>query len=277
MKATVPLMKSVRNALRRTFHLSLFASLLLLAAGCQETPREGSQTNANDGAATPGAPAAPPAATASACDLPYFPVREGLERKYRTEHKGGGFPTTEYAETYVNVSADSFTQRMTFPELTMETGWKCTSEGILSLEFASFNFSQRSAGFKFEVVEREGVTYPSKERWRAGESWSSRYVVRAQPTAGPGGAVLGEGRGTVEVSSRVVGDEKVTVPAGAFDALKVETTISMNLNVQAGGASMPFKTSIKNETWFAEGTGLVKSTASGDMGTATTELLSFKP
>lgn len=270
-------MKIEHPAPRRLFLLSLLTSLLMLIAACQETPRDSSQPDANREGAAGVNTAAPTAARASACDLPYFPVREGLERKYRTEHKSGSFPPAEYTETYANVSADSFTQRMVFPELTLETGWRCTGEGILSLEFANFNFSQKGAGFQFEVLERDGVTYPSGERWRAGESWSSRYVVQARPTAGPGGNPLGEGRGTVEIRSRVIGEEKTTAPAGAFDALKIETTVSMNLNVQAGGASVPFKTTIKNDTWFAKGTGLVKSIASGDIGTATTELLSFKP
>lgn len=67
----------------------------------------------------------------------------------------------------------------------------------------------------------------------------------------------------IEESSRVTGTETVEVPAGRFQAMKVET------NVVQGG------TPVKKTSWFANGVGMVKSTTDAGSMQSTSVLLDY--
>lgn len=260
---------------RRLLPLALAA--LLLSTACQKSPQTAPPNNAAQTANAGGGAATPAPAQPSACDLLFYPVKEGAERRYRITYSDKRAQPVTFTESSAGVRADSYTQRLAFPGLTVETGWRCTGEGLLALEFANYNFAQKGAGFKFETLERSGVTLPPDERWREGETWASRYEVKAQTTAGPDNRATGEGQGTVDVASRVVGRELVAVAAGSYDTLRVDSTVTLKLTVKAGPATVPVNVNIKSSAWYAPTVGMVKSTAGGDLGAATTELVSSSP
>ena len=148
------------------------------------------------------------------CGVPYYPVRAGLEKQYRVTYERNAAPTATYTESYTNIGPDSFTLRYQFPELTVNTGWNCTDEGMIALEYGNLDSArQRSTGFRMETVGRSGVTVPAAERWREGYEWRSSYEIRAE-IAGPQGP-SGRGSGTIEIANRIVGREQVAVPAGS--------------------------------------------------------------
>ena len=248
--------------------------LLLALAGCRRElppPVAGSGTaNAN------AAPAATPAA-ATLCGAPYYPVRAGLERQYRVTYAKGGLPPATYTETHADITPDSFKLRYTFPDLTVDTGWNCTPEGMVALEYGKLDFArEQNAKFKLETVGRAGVTVPAAARWRVGETWQSRYDIKGTISTGQQGEPPGEGTGTIEIANDIVGEEEVTVAAGKFRALKVESVFHMQMTVRIGKISVPTSTDMKNVSWFAEGVGMVKAVSTGDFAGATTELVSLK-
>jgi hypothetical protein len=67
----------------------------------------------------------------------------------------------------------------------------------------------------------------------------------------------------IEESSRVTAAETVEVPAGRFQAMKVETSV-----IQGG-------TPVNKTAWFADGVGMVKSMTDTGSVTSTSELLDY--
>jgi hypothetical protein len=211
----------------------------------------------------------------TACGVPYYPVRAGLERQYRTAQTAPGVAPEVYTESFADIGPESFTLRSAYPQLTVNTGWRCTREGMLALEQSNLRFADARSGVRAETTARSGVTIPAAERWRVGESWETGYEISVSlpPSAtGPGGT----GAGTFGAKSRITGEETVTVPAGTFRALKVESVIDMRLTLRVGQATVPSNTKAKDTTWFAEGVGKIKSVTSSDFAVATTELLAVK-
>ena len=253
-------------------HVAAFACLCLLlsSAGCR---RE--QTTATNSAPTTNANAAPAQAPGETkCGVPYYPISASLEKQYRVTYDRNAAPPATYTEGYADIKPDSFTLRYQFPELSVSAGWNCTSEGMIALEYGKLDSARQATNFKMETVGRTGVTVPSAERWREGGEWRSSYEIRTE-IAGPQGP-SGRGSGTIEITNRVVGRERVTVPAGTYDALKVESTMAMKLTVRVGQMTMPTNTNLRNTSWFAENVGMVRAVSAGDFGGATTELVSLK-
>ncbi len=215
------------------------------------------------------------AAVETNCGVPYYPISAGLEKQYRVTYERNAAPAATYAETYADIGPDSFTLRYSFPELTVNTGWNCTPEGMVALEYGKLDFARQSTNFKMETVGRTGVTVPAAGQWREGGDWRSSYEIRTE-MAGPQGA-SGRGSGTIEITNRVVSREQVSAPAGSYDALKVESTMAMKLTVTVGQMTVPTNTNVRNTTWFAENVGMGRSvSAPGDFAGATTELISLK-
>ena len=218
-----------------------------------------------------------PTAVATLCGVPYYPVRAGLEKQYRVSYSTRGLPPATYTETHADITADSFKLRYAFPDLTVDTGWNCTPEGMVALEYGKLDFArEQNTRFKLETVGRSGVTVPATPVWRVGGTWKSRYEIKSTISAGQKGEPQGEGTGTIEIENRIIGEEEVTVAAGKFRALKVESVFKMQMTVRVSTMSVPTSTDMKNISWFAEGVGMVKAESTGDFAGATTELVSLK-
>lgn len=244
--------------------------LLLSLAGCR-----GEQAPTTNGAAATNANAAPAQPSGETkCGVPYYPVRAGLEKQYRVTYDRNAAPAATYTEGYADIGPDSFALRYRFPEMAVSTGWNCTSEGMVALEYGKLESARQATNFKMETVGRTGVTVPSAERWREGGEWRSSYEIRTE-IAGPQGPSA-RGSGTIEITNRVTGREQITVPAGTYDALKVESTMTMKLTVRVGQMTQPTTTSLRNTSWFAENVGMVKAVSAGDFAGATTELVGLK-
>jgi hypothetical protein len=71
----------------------------------------------------------------------------------------------------------------------------------------------------------------------------------------------------------------VTVPAGTFEALKVEVDVTLNIDASYEGITLPVSFTGKYTYWFAPNVGWVKSTGTGNVlgssFTDTTELQSY--
>lgn len=247
--------------------------LLVALAGCRGEPPAASSGAANANAA----PTPAPAAAATLCGAPYYPVRAGLEKQYRVTYATRGLPPAVYTETHADITPESFKLRYAFPDLTVDTGWNCTPEGMVALEYGKLDFArEQHTRFKLETVGRTGVTVPAAARWRVGETWASRYEIKSTISAGVKGEPPGEGTGSIEIANKIVGEEEITVAAGRFRALKVESVFKMEMTVRVGKMSVPTSTDMKNLSWFAEGVGMIKAESTGDFAGATTELVGLK-
>jgi hypothetical protein len=88
-----------------------------------------------------------------------------------------------------------------------------------------------------------------------------------------------EATGNVQMSFYAIENEKVTVPAGTFEALKVEVDVALNVNATYEGITLPVSFTGDYTYWFAPNVGWVKASGTGNVlgnsFTDTTELQSY--
>jgi hypothetical protein len=131
-------------------------------------------------------------------------------------------------------------------------------DGLRTAEYTNAaNLSK--ANFKMETLESSGITIP--KNWEVGKKWTAEYKISAKLNAG---AASSGANGTIKIDNEIVSlDDKVTTPAGDFEAAKVVSNINMNLNI-----TKPI--TMKMTNWYAPGVGLIKQTADSPFGKGVT-------
>jgi len=76
-----------------------------------------------------------------------------------------------------------------------------------------------------------------------------------------------------------MGTESITVPAGIFEATKIQSNSTIDIVTIFEGIEVPIKFNGTTISWYVPGIGFVKSVENGDFGgtafSATTELQSY--
>ncbi len=205
-------------------------------------------------------------AFAQACSHPYFPVAEGRTWQYRSTEPG----SSDYTVSILQVSAKGFVQRMTFGKSSFDLRWDCTASGLVQLDFLSIGGPEnQGAEIKTKTLKSSGVVFPPANLAVPGTSWAYSYVVEQEIKSGDTTIIS---TSTVEVQNKIVALEEVTVPAGTFSALRVDSTSIIKGTMKAAGQSIPMNNTVQTSSWYAKDVGMVKSTAAG----YTTELVSYK-
>ncbi len=91
------------------------------------------------------------------------------------------------------------------------------------------------------------MSFPAPNLWKPGYAWT--YVMNMEGRKSGFNA-----RAVLTFNYRIVAREKVTVPAGTFDAWKVE----MNGNVDARVAVLPIRQNFSETQWVVPDIGIVK-------------------
>lgn len=208
------------------------------------------------------------AATASGpCFNTFFPIVDGASWTYNTT--GAGAST--YTRSVADVSDDGFTLTHTTggSSIPLSFDYTCNEGGLVSSTLGGL---PSMAGFSLEVTSFSGANFPPADQWEVGASWSASYTVEGTGTVeGIDVAVNGE----ITTAYEIVSEESVEVPAGTFDAYKVDSTLTQRLNMSMGGVSMPMEMAISSSDWYVEGIGQVKTMTYGDFA-STTELVSYE-
>lgn len=96
-------------------------------------------------------------------------------------------------------------------------------------------------------------------------------------------AVAGEAAiatGNAQTSFTAIGNETVKVPAGTFEALKLQVDPMFRFNIRYEGLNLPVTFSDTYTYWFAQGVGWVKASgtgsAAGILFNETLELQSYR-
>lgn len=256
-------MKTTWQLNRRSFFVLLLAITFVLAA-CGSGG--GSPTAMGGGAGS------------GLCANDLFPVVLGATWTY-----SGTGPTGEFTwtSTITDVSGSGFTLTNQFDELTATQQWSCTAEGLAALAYgggpeASLNTSGMSG--TFETTDTAGVTFPL--HISAGDTWTQTFTIHGDMgLTGAGQAATADG--TVSQGYTAIGIESVTVPAGTFNAMKIEAALHFDLQVVLeGGVTAPLAFDLVTTNWWVAGVGWVKSDSAtsgdaGDIGAGTSELVSF--
>jgi len=207
-------------------------------------------------------------ALAQYCDQPYAPARGNWEWQYRIS----GENATSYILRKTQITDTSFIQIRQTSERKEESKYRCSPEGIVPIDFGGDSVTRASSSglsADIEVIDAKGVLVPEADSWEVGNSW--KYVLELRGTAQQG-ILRFNVEGNMESTRKVVALEAVTVPAGTFNAYKIQITTQFSIASKLGPISIPFNQSFESISWYAEGVGLVKSI----QGKNTTELVALK-
>lgn len=211
--------------------------------------------------------AASPTPAPTDCFNAYYPVKPGSTWTYQMS----GTRADTFTHSIVAASDKDFTDQDTFGNGTTRTGqWRCEGGDLISLTPGGASAAVAAAGlvFNFTVTENTGVTIPAN--MEVGSTWSQN--IKFESSQDVGGVQL-DTQNEASTSCTVIGRESVTVPAGTFDALKVEC----NTKLTIGMNGTPIYTIEGPSTsWYALGVGMVKSIGSGGGYEATIELTAYQ-
>lgn len=214
--------------------------------------------------------------TGGLCDNPVYPILQGASWAYI--NSGGPNGTFAYGDTISEVRADGFTLTTQIANLTRTQEWVCEAGGLKALELGGGTTTSITAqGFtaEFTTLNATGISLPkdilSNMQWQYGLTIQGTIPM-------PTGEQV-QSNGTYLVNSQEMGRETITVPAGTFDAVKIQTNSTVEILVPFGNEQVPMKYSGTSVTWYAFGVGYIKSIENWDLGstpyTATTELQTY--
>lgn len=213
----------------------------------------------------------PAATTGTTCDHPYFPAVLGAHWTYVSTNDLVG--VYEFTDMITDVRSDGFTMSGEFDDLVRTVEWACSSDGLTALQFgggAAASVVTSSGGMELETVEVTGVTLPGD--MSPGTTWEQSFVIKGVADLGPD--VSGTAEGKVDQAWESIGMESVTVPAGTFQALKVDMTTTFDFVVTVGEMQVPALFTANGSVWFVEGLGWVRAASEGEiMGQGYTDTL----
>lgn len=195
-------------------------------------------------------------ASAAECDNPVNPVQPGWVWTYRA------------APSDTRKSASSYTLSRTltgegFQEQTVSAGKPANTAKYRCVGGAHINLSLPKLGDA--IITRaavSGMGLAAAPDWKPGAMWSLVWNLEGRQG-------LLSGKADITANRQILGREKVTVPAGTFDAWKVRG----NLRVAGKLGPVPLNRDLGGfQEWYAEGVGLVKSQS----GYNVTELTGLK-
>ncbi len=226
------------------------------------------------------------------CYNAYYPATATLKKTYKTTFAGSSMPPSTHTETFSNVTADGFSQKMEFApsevktavggnqgnteRMTVEHRFKCQPDGLAAVEFVNMALGNQM-NLKYKTLNVNGLSFPKESDWQVGKKWQIAFQIEGESALGDPAmkqALKMLRKGTITMDCEIVGQESVTVPAGTFEAFKVNINISNKISMNIAGREMPMNNDIKTTSWFAKDAGVVKSSYEG-MGGAGTELIAL--
>ncbi len=181
------------------------------------------------------------------CFNPYYPNRMGDTWDYSGTNSAIGAYTR--TDTILNSDQQSFTQETTLSNVTYSVTYTCSSTGLTSTDpiqqYAGALLSGSNAPVKVTLTSNTGTSLPAKinpgDSWQQTTDW---YATSPELNL--------NGRFVFNYSA--VGYERVAVPFGTFDALRVDA----NIRVEVSGLRILAGT-YTTTTWFVPQVGIVKS------------------
>lgn len=256
---------------QKIFVLPLIGLLFFtLACNLASAPESGTTAIPAPTEAIAQATTAPALPASGACDNPYLPVVEGATWSYNL---AGPIPDT-YVHSILSVEADGFTEQDVFGTgVTRQGKWKCEQGNLIALTPSgggSANVETEGVTVDFQTTSLEGVTLPASIN--PGNMWTQSLLLEGTQTIN--GETFPASNQTTQVCT-AVGLESVTVPAGTFDAMRVDCQITMILSLGMSDPPTQMTLDLSNSNWYATNIGLVKTVSTGEGLDSVIELVSY--
>jgi hypothetical protein len=225
-------------------YIGFLVTTIILLTGCNlsdtsstsstPTPLEEFQVSATESLATE-APALPAPVSNDDCGNPYYPVVNGAEWVYTG-------PQGSFSHSLATGTEGAFTIKVEADANTFLIQGLCLEGGdinLLDVPGNSLNYSGEEGSSTMTTTGNEGVTLPGDIQ--EGDDWSQ--TISVEVSAGEQKMSF-----TIDTTYTAVGYETITVPAGTFNALKIEQSSDM------GGSQPTIQT-----LWYVQNIGMVKS------------------
>ena len=209
------------------------------------------------------------------CENDLLPVVQGASWNYYSA--GGPNGDFFYTDTIIESTPTGFTLSSQFPTLTLTQKWFCAQEGLLALQLgggttASVSMQNMIADFKTKEVS--GLSLP--RTIAPGMQWNYKLIMEGSEAATGDSA---QPPRIFNLAMQEMGYETIYVPAGVFEAVKIQATFDAQINVDFQGSFFLYTVNGSSIHWYAPGVGLVKSIEniefSGTPFTSTIELQSY--
>jgi hypothetical protein len=211
------------------------------------------------------------------CKNILYPTTQGAFWVYASV--GGPNGMLNYINSITEARADGFTLTSQFNNVTRTQKWSCTPEGLIALQPGGGNaagISIQDMTAELTTSEVKGISIP--QTISTGMEW--QYGLRLQGTVAMPGDQKAQSNGSYFVNMKALEKETVTVPAGTFEAIKIQSNSAVDIMAVFEGMEVPVKFNGITITWYVPGIGYVKSVENGDFGgtiySTTTELQSYK-
>ena len=195
------------------------------------------------------------------CDNLYFPVKAGASWVY--VGSGDLAESFNFTNMISVVRPDGFTLSSAFNNLNQTQEWSCTSEGLVALTFGggpAGGISTQGLDIEITTTNISGVSIPAN--LQPASAWNYSLDLAGSIILPDG--QKGQAQGTMTTPMKAIGMESVSVPAGTFEALRVEGVPSINLTAIYLGLPIPVSFTGKVTLWFAPGVGWIKSVQNGE-------------
>lgn len=251
-------------------------ALVLMGAGCRGGGRPPMPTPAADPTAIFGDPSAPaprradPADSSSptgvACNHEYYPLRLGYHIQYKTSFPPiGGKTTGYYALRVAEVKPDSVYIKATYAAdgepITSDIIYKCSGGSLQAAGYIDVSSLARGPAYENQYKVRTDAATGQflPPRISRGDSWSAGFTAKITPlqdaTGGESRVIREPITMPIEIRRTALGVERVTVPAGTFEAMKIKTETLFDGNPTISGTE-----------WWVKEVGMVKSTYNAGSG-----------
>jgi len=226
----------------------------------------------------------------TACDHPYFPLREGASWVYYdpsdiyyyhwdVESVTGDLQNANAVmKVYINeYSEPTEEQKQASTQLTYN--WVCSaSEGIVSFDMATLKVSdmgEEAFTLTMENIEGEGVMIPPAERLTPGYSWELTLSAdfSAEALMGATGSMVAK-----DIYS-VTGNEAVEFDGQTFEGLQYQRQFQNDMELMLNGVAMPLPNidfEFLTDTVMAKGVGyLLLDSDSAEFGSTGLQLVRY--
>lgn len=201
----------------------------------------------------------------TACDHPYFPLRQGASWTY-----SGDYGPQTWAVTSVSGDLTGATATMdtSFSGVNLTYTWNCGSEGVVSFDFGNIGLDIGSGIGEFTITSNSGAILPPPDQLVPGASWSNAYTQEVNTGVDIGFNI------TIDVaeSYTATGFETISTSAGTFEALRIDG--SGTFDSSSSFADLITTTS-QFTYWLAPGVGFVRFDNISEGVSSVNELTSY--
>jgi hypothetical protein len=197
------------------------------------------------------------------CANEYFPVKNKSTFAYSST--GGPSGPYSFTRTFSNKRADGFTINTRYKNKKIVQDWSCKPEGLVPNIIGATDKISMLAFEKFTDLSTSNITgYVMPPAIVPGTEWSYALDIQGKERVKEGTPASMTGRISVNYSAG--NKEKVTVPAGSFDAIAIEVNTRIDFKMDSGGNVVTLSMDSTYTAWYAPGIGWVKSSGYGKLG-----------